>query len=652
MITDVEHVVILMQENRSFDHYFGTLQGVRGFADRSGILLSGGYPVFDQPNGSSRQYPWDLSATSSQDGASPEELAQCDGSLDHSWDTQHEAWDNGKLDDWVSAKGSTRTLGYLDRNDIPFQYALADAYTICDGYFCSILSATGPNRTYLWSGWIDPDGTAGGPAYDGGSESGLRWTTYAENLQNAGVTWKVYQVAADNYSDNALAYFTQFADAPPSSPLYINGMSSVPVTAGSTPLDIAAAIQADVEAGTLPQVSWVVANQQTSEHPDAPPEDGAQFVHEVLQALAANSAVFNSTVLFINYDENDGFFDHVPPPVPPAGTADEFYDGDPIGLGYRVPMIICSPWTRGGWVDSQTYDHTSVIQFLETWTTALGTPALCPNISVWRRAICGDLTGAFDFASPVYGLPANLPATTVTISLEVCDPLPNPAPSTNALPAQETGTRPARALPYQPDGYVDYFQFGSGGEILLWVYMANEGAQATSATTFSIYANAHRSGGPWQYTCPAYDASTGANGVVTDYFNIGSGYGSGEYDLTLIGPNRFLRRFTGNATTASQYTDVTSYYAPAPDTGEEAIWFVMNNTSTTTAATFTITATNYRTDGPWTYEVPPGGSVSDYFNQVYYCNGWYDFTITVSTDSSWSRRFTGHIETGAASITG
>jgi len=644
-ITDVRHVVILMQENRSFDHYFGTLRGVRGFGDRATVLLSGGNSVFNQPNGSGRQYPWNLSNGSGNFVASAETLAQCDGSLDHGWNTQHQAWNGGKMDSWIAAKGSNRTMGYLTRSDIPFHYALADAYTVCDAYHCSILSATGPNRTYLWSGMIDPAGTAGGPAYDGGSESGLSWQTYAETLQNAGVSWKVYQVAGDNFGDNGLAYFNQFTNAATGSPLYVNGMSSVAGGTGSTPTDIAAAIKQDVVNGTLPQVSWVVANQQCSEHPDAPPEDGAQFVHEVIQALAADESVFDSTVLLINYDENDGFFDHVPPPVPPAGTAGEFIqNGTPIGLGYRVPMIIVSPWTRGGWVDSQTYDHTSVIRFLETWTAALGKPARCPNLSAWRRQICGDLTGAFDFANPVYGLPSTLPPTDSTISIYYCDIMLNPSPSTNALPAQEAGTKPARALPYQPNGYVSSIQQGSNGQILLWLEMANQGAQATGAAAFSVYANAFRSGGPWQYTCTP-------GGTVSDYFNVGSDYGAGKYDLALVGPNRFLRRFQGDATAAGRYAEVTTAYAAAPDTGKLAVWFTMAN-SGSTAATFTISSNHYRGDGPWTYSVPAGGSVSDYFNQVAYCGGWYDFTVTVSSDAAWSRRFTGHLETGAASVTG
>ena len=271
-VKDVKHVVILMQENRSFDHYFGRLKGVRGFGDRSGITLSGGQPVFNQPNGLGRQYPWKLSSTPAAGGVDGETLAQCNGDLPHSWSSQHSAWNKGRLDHWVAGVGNVRSLGYLDRGDIPFHYALADNYTVCDAYFSSTLSATGPNRTYLWSGKVD------GSSYDGGDESGLTWETYAEALQRAGVSWKVYQNAKDNYGDNGLAYFSKFAGAKPGDPLHDRGMASVPAVTGSTPDDIAAAIKADALAGTLPQVSWVVANQAFSEHPYAPPGDGAHFV--------------------------------------------------------------------------------------------------------------------------------------------------------------------------------------------------------------------------------------------------------------------------------------------------------------------------------------------------------------------------------------
>ncbi|WP_405626684.1 phosphocholine-specific phospholipase C [Streptomyces sp. NBC_01396] len=635
-ISDVRHVVILMQENRSFDHYFGRLKGVRGFDDRSGITLAGGHPVFNQPNGSGRQYPWKLSATPDAGGRDGETLAQCNGELPHTWSSQHSAWNKGRLDNWVSGVGNVRSLGYLDRSDIPFHYALADNYTVCDAYFCSALSATGPNRTYLWSGKVDSS------SHDGGDESGLTWQNYAEALQNAGVSWKVYQNAADNYGDNGCAYFKNFANARPGTPLHDRGMASVPGVTGSTPDDIAAAIKADVLAGTLPQVSWVVANQAFSEHPFAPPGDGAHFVDLVYRALAADSDVFDSTVLFLNYDENDGCFDHVPPPVPPAGTAGEFLDGVPYGLGFRVPMIVISPWTRGGWVSSEVFDHTSVLRFLETWTAALGKPATCPNISAWRRKVSGDLTGAFDFAHPVYGT-APLPATSV-LGYDTCRPLPNPVPTTNALPAQEPGTRPARALPYQPNGFLDRLEFGTGGKILAWFTMANQGGAARRAAHFSLHPGAYRDTTPGQCTVDP-------GGTAIESFNIGAGYGDGRYDFTMVGPNRFLRRFRGDATKAGKSAEVSTRYAVEAGTGKLAMYFRMVN-SGSVPVQFTITAGHYRGDGPWTYTVAAGGSAEDPFNAVAYQDGWYDFTLTVDSDASWSRRFTGHLETGAPSVSG
>ncbi|MDH6126583.1 phospholipase C, phosphocholine-specific [Kitasatospora sp. GP82] len=643
-ITDAQHIVILMQENRSFDHYFGTLKGVRGFADRSAIQIAGGYSVFNQPNGLfSRQYPWAFNPGGSGPGSTAETRAQCNGDLSHAWSDQHKAWNGGKMDSWVSAKGTVRTLGYLQRSDIPFHYALADNWTICDAYFCSVLSATGPNRTYHWSGMIDPSGSAGGPAYDGGDEKGLHWQTYAEALENAGVSWKVYQNASDNFGDNALAYFNQFSGAPAGSALAVKGMGSVPKVTGRTPDDIAAAIKADVLGGTLPQVSWIVADQQSSEHPYATPEDGAHFVHMVMDALNADAGVFNSTILLINYDENDGFFDHVPPPTAPAGTPGEFYNGTNIGLGFRVPLIAISPWSRGGWVNSEVFDHTSVLRFLETWTAAMGTPARCVNISDWRRKVCGDLTGVFDFANPVYGMPS-LPDTSQTIGLSTCGPQLNPSPGNNALPAQEPGTRPARALPYQPNANLDHLEFGSGGVMKVWLKMANEGAAAVNPAHFAAYANAYRSGGPWQYTVDP-------GGNQSDFFNCGTNFGNGPYDLSVTGPNRFLRRFKGDATKPGKSVTVTASYANASDTGQPAIWFKLDNAGSA-PVTFTIAPNAYRTDGPWAYTVPAGGSTSDYFNAVAYNNGWYDFTVTVDSDPSWSQRFSGHLETGSPSISG
>jgi phospholipase C len=640
-LADAKHIVILMQENRSFDHYFGMLKGVRGFADRSAIQVAGGYSVFNQPNGSGRQYPWALNPTGA--GGNAETEAQCQGDLPHGWSDQHGAWNGGKMDGWVAAKGSSRTMGYLQRADIPFHYALADNWTVCDAYHCSIISATGPNRTYLWSGTIDPAANAGGPAYDGGEESGLGWQTYAEALQAAGVSWKVYQNASDNFGDNALAYFNQFTNAPAGSALAVKGMGSVPSVTGSTPDDIAAAIRADVLNGTLPQVSWVVSDEQSSEHPDVPGENGAHFVNLVINALNADPSTFNSTITILNYDENDGLFDHVAPPVAPPGTTDEFYNGTNIGLGFRVPMIAISPWSRGGWVNSETFDHTSVLQFLEKWTAAIGKPATCPNISAWRRSVCGDLTSVFNFSSPVYGLPT-LPDTSQVIAKATCDPMPNPAPTTNALPVPEPGTRPARALPYQPNANLDHIEFDAGGVTLAWLKFDNTATGATRPAHFTAYANAHRTGGPWPYTVNAATSTS-------DYFNVGTGYGNGAYDLSVTGPNRFLRRFQGDTTKTGKDLAVTASYAVEPGTGKLAVYFKLANNATSTV-NFTVTSNQYRGDGPWPYQVRAGANVSDYFNAVAYTNGWYDFTVTADIDPTWSQRFTGHLENGAPSTSG
>ncbi|WP_406404988.1 phospholipase C, phosphocholine-specific [Streptomyces sp. NBC_00879] len=631
-LAQIKHVVILMQENRGFNHYFGKLKGVRGFADRSAMLLDGGHSVFRQPNGSGRQYPWSL-----REGVEGDTnlVPHCAATgLGHSWWTQHAAWNSALMDNWVAGTGSVYTMGYLDRTDIPFHYALADAYTVCDAYHCSALTGTGPNRAFLWSGKIDSS------HYFGGELEGCTWETYAENLQDAGVSWKVYHKQGHNFGDNALEYFTQFMDAEPGSPLYDRGRASVPGS-GPTHQAIIDAIRTDVVNGTLPQVSWVVTNQEFSEHPSgSTPADGHHFTNMLIQALNADEDVFDSAVLFITYDENDGFFDHVPPPVPPGGTSGELIiEDEPVGLGFRVPMLVVSPWTRGGWVNSQVFDHTSVIQFMEKWTAAIGNPATCPNISAWRRKVCGDLTGVFNFASPVYGLPS-LPATA---GINSCDSVPNPEPATNVLPAQEPGTRPARALPYQSNGYLDRLEFGAGGKILTWFRMENVGTTANKAAHFSIHPNAHRSRSPWQYTVDA-------GGTEEDYFNVGAGYGDGRYDISMYGPNRFMRRFTGDATKAGKDAAVSSRFAVQSGTGKLAIWFRMKNTSAT-SVTFTIKSNAYRS-GTWTYTVAAGGSTEDYFNNVAYAGGWYDFTITVSSDVGWSQRFLGHIETGAASISG
>lgn len=625
-IKDVKHVILLMQENRSFDHYYGTLKGVRGFADRS-VIEIGGRSVFDQPDGHRHQYPF------AQDVGHSGAQVEHQRGLPHEWDSQHAAWDKGRLDRWISAKG-VDCMGHLTRADHVFHCALADHYTICDAYHASVLSSTGPNRTYFFSGTIDPAKKyIAHPPYTGANAMGRRlpWQTYAEALEHAGVTWRVYQ-GKHNFDNNAFDYFAAFEDAKPDSPLARNGLQRVPSKSGSTADGIIAAVAADVRSGNLPQVSWIVADKANSEHPDGPPANGERLVHGLMQALNADPAVFDSSVLFLNYDENDGYFDHVPPPSPPRGTADEFLDGVPVGLGFRVPMTIVSPWTRGGFVDSEVFDHTSVLRFLETWTTAIGTPAVCRNISDWRRAVCGDLTSAFDFRWPVFGMP----------------PLPSPRPTqltaaggtkirptTNVPPTQESGVSPARALPYQPNAFIDGWD-RTGRGVRLRLRMANVGTSATSSAHFAVYTGGGRP--PEQFTVAPGATTTGTVDVAA--------HPNDRYHVTVIGPNRFLRRMTGVANGA-EGLEVTTRFAGAP----AKLWFDFVNDSSR-KATFTVTPNNYRADGPWTYQVAAGAKASHGFNTVADQHGWYDFTITCSADLFWTRRVVGHIETGRPSITG
>ncbi|HEX4657701.1 MAG TPA: phospholipase C, phosphocholine-specific [Streptosporangiaceae bacterium] len=691
-IRDIKHVVILMQENRSFDHYFGSLRGVRGFGDRATITLPGGLPVWQQPTTqpgtpvTATQFPWQLSAAppsdypASHQPPSSEVGAQGYGGTPHGWDDQHGAWWGGWMNGWVFAKGGLTTLGYLNRGDIPFQYALADAYTIGDAYHCSVLSATGPNRTYLWSATIDAQQKYSSfVAFGGGDELGrfLKWPSYPETLQAAGVSWKVYQ-GSDNFGDNGAEYFATFAQydpgqggtPAPGNVFYDNGVAIVP-----EPFDpearngdnLALAIKNDVLAGTLPQVSWVVTNQQYSEHPDGAPNDGAYYVYQVLQALNADPDVFNSTLVIIDYDENDGQFDHVPPPVPAAGTTDEFFkeaSGSlttlgvtqpvPVGLGFRVPLLLISPWTRGGWVTSEVSDHTSVIQFLEKWTAAIGTPAICPNISAWRRSVCGDLTGAFDFESPVFGLP-ELPVPGAPIG----DPPGgsyHPPAVTNQMPAQEPGTRRARALPYQPNANLDGFTFGSNGAVQANLSFSNNGPFVRKASHFSVYNNAapdvtaadYPAGFPGQYTVEASRTIPGE--AVPGSVQIGAGSGDGKYDITVVGPNRFLRRFTGDVNAPGVTAQVEATYADGSGRGPRLVLQLTNRG--TEDITFTIAPNNYSGDRARTFRVPAHGRAAQVVDPLEDSHGWYDLSVTVSGDASWSQRYTGHLEDGTNSVSG
>ena len=429
-LEEIKHVVILMQENRSFDHYFGTMAGVRGFDDPNALTLPNGKSVFHQPDAEHPDgylLPFHLDTRSTS--------AQKIPSTSHAWGVQHEAWNGGKMDNWLAAHRKADgvngpfCMGYHRRADIPFQFALAEAFTICDAYHCSLFGPTWPNRMYWMTGTIDPDGHDGGPIiHNDVPPEGFTWTAYPERLEKAGISWKIYQ-QEDNFGCNPLEKFKTFIEAAPDSPLYRRGMVRGPE----------GQFEHDAINDKLPAVSWIIPTARHSEHPDSMPAEGAAFVASKLDAIAANPQVWAKTAFIISYDENDGIFDHVAPPVAPPGTPHEFVHGLPIGAGFRVPCVIVSPWTVGGWVCSENFDHTSILRFLEQWTGVKET-----NISDWRRKTFGDLTSAFRF-DEAKADPPLLPDTSGPLAQARYDSiyLPKPAaPSSGqTLPAQEKGVR-------------------------------------------------------------------------------------------------------------------------------------------------------------------------------------------------------------------
>jgi phospholipase C len=429
-LQDIKHVVILMQENRSFDHYFGTLPQVRGFSDPSALTLGTGKSVFYQPDPSNPDgylLPFHLDTNTTSAQAIP--------STSHAWTVQHSAWDNGKMDNWLPAhlaadgKNGPFTMGYYARADIPFHFALAENFTICDNYHCSVLGPTWPNRLYHFSATNDPLGKNGGPIISNADPTPYTWQSYPEALTAAGVSWQVYQ-ETDNYECNLLEMFNSFQTAPVGSHLFRNGLRTYQD----------GQFEYDALHDRLPTVSWLIPTSWQSEHPDYTPAAGADFVASKIDAIAANPDVWAKTVFILNYDENDGLFDHVPPPTPPSGTPLEYIDGVPIGAGFRVPCLIVSPWTQGGWIASEVFDHTSSLQFLELLT---GVPI--PNISPWRRATFGNLVSALGFPA-ARGYFPKLPDTKSQLAKAVHNVNNLPAPAfpgaDQTPPAQETGPSP------------------------------------------------------------------------------------------------------------------------------------------------------------------------------------------------------------------
>ncbi len=464
-LSQIDHVIVVMQENRSFDHYFGTLNGVNGYQNAIETNESILYQNFAANTSSTpigKLLPFHLDTL--------KDPVACISDINHSWGPQHKYWDNGKLDGFgsehLAVDGSAagrNTMSYYMRQDLPFHYYLADKFTICDSYHCSVIGPTHPNRVMSIAASIDPQGKYGGPILrtreSVGYEGSVSFTTMPERLLSKGISWKFYEVRNSLFtpgtslsaivSDNPLLYFKQFLNK--ESELYKLAFKP------SWPNDF----QHDVQTGNLPEVSFVNMPDPNQEHPPAPPLGGGQALHQLLSIVMSNPKVWKKTVIFITYDENGGFFDHVNPPTPEPGTKDEYLStplptdakgiAGPIGLGFRVPMLVVSPFSVGGYVSSQIFDHTSMLKFMET---RFGVEV--PNLSQWRRDTVGDLTSTLDLNNPDFSnidlpsVPNSLSAIDATTTCSIGTVLGNepavPIPNPQTLPQQETGNRKQRPI--------------------------------------------------------------------------------------------------------------------------------------------------------------------------------------------------------------
>lgn len=798
---DAEHVVILMQENRSFDHCYGMLQGVRGFNDPRALQMPDKNKVWLQRNAYGDTYvPFRLNMRDTK--------ATWMGSLPHSWNDQVDARNDGKYDKWLTAKQSDHpsyknmplTLGYYNREDLHFYYALADAFTICDQNFCSSMTGTTPNRLYLWSGTVREKQDESSQAIvrngDLNYEKEGHWTTYPERLEDHGISWRIYQneLSLDvgfegeenpwlaNFTDNPIEWFEQYhvrflpaymaylpqkieklkasiasleeklkatkagseahedltkklahqqqklaatqAEAKKYTPenferlsakeknlhqkafttnhgdpdyhkvtsmSYHDGQTTREVTIPKG--DILHQFREDVNKGKLPTVSWVVAPENFSDHPAAP-WYGAWYVSEVMDILTKNEEVWKKTIFILCYDENDGYYDHVPPFVPPnphkphtgkvsegidprveyvtreqemgwGKTADDARDS-PIGLGYRVPLVIASPWSRGGAVNSEVFDHTSILQFLETFLEKkTGKQVKETNISSWRRAVCGDLTSVFKpYDGEKIKLPEVLEQSTfiegihkaqfkdVPTGYKSLTPAEvaqiNKAPHSSPLfPAQEKGIRTACAIPYQV--YVDG-NLSRNRKTFEVTFESKKDCfgDKTAGVPMNGYApglyqsddqskpEAFRT---WAYAIAAGDA-------LQDAWPLAH-FENEQYHLCFHGPNGFYRAFKGNANDP----DVSVYARYERDkhkklTGNLLLKF---ENKTRDPQTVLIKDEGYQKSNR--REMIEPRKDLHVVVDLYKTHGWYDLTVTLEGAATLEKRYAGHVENGEASFT-
>ena len=663
-IRDVEHVVIFMQENRAFDHYFGTFAGVRGQGDPRPLRLRNGHSVWRQP---SDQHPdgfvmpyWADSKTANAyvvDGA------------DQGHDAATIIVNGGHYDQWGMSKQLQNRMTHYKAFDLPFYHALAANFTICDAYHCSTLTQTYPNRLHMWTGCNGAGNVGGEPVLSNYGEDetpsadmaedrpikAYEWTTYAERLEKAGIDWKVYQ-EYDNFGDNILSVFKPFRPCDKNSSLYKRGRSWVsetkpaPDRTRSDGEQLVEAFRADIAAGKLPQVSWIVTAAALSEHPSWTPADGENVCAKLIEALTDHPEVFAKTVFIINYDEAGGLYDHMLPPSPPAdetqgfsgvNVAGEFKDYgnqpgnpnkglQPLGLGIRIPAMVISPWSRGGFVCSEVFDHVSTIKFMEKRFGVME-----PNISDWRRAVSGDLTSTLDFKTPNADLSQlHLPSTD-DYKARLAHAAQQPSlkiPDVQAAGGQPAIQRPARPLPYAINA--NFRQ----AEKEVFIDLTNTGSKAAVFTIHDYAAYALM--GPWRYTLDAGQSHTGGHWNHKE---------RRAYDLAVHGPNGFYRHFAGQLRDDDKELIDPVSIALSGDAQSGTLTIVLqsndNQPNEITLASDPRYGTVKRTislAAKGTETVRLDLASSDH---------WYDLTLTLAQNKGWLRRYAGHIETGRASRT-
>ena len=770
--TDAEHIVFLMQENRSFDHAYGTLKGVRGFNDPRAMLQPSGLPVwFQQDKLNNEIYgPFHLDIANTK--------ITWMGSLPHSWKDMVQARSNGNMDNWIDAKRSSSvkesplTMGYFQRQDIPFYYALADAFTVCDQHFCSSLTGTSANRSYFWSGTVrhnpnDPESVAHVDNHQINYKD-VSWRTYPELLEKQGVSWRIYQnelsipVGLDaeqeswlsNFTNNNLEFHKQYnvrlhqghtqylglelqrvedslrdksldekqkqelnkkrsllqEDIKKYNPNAFEELSdfqkAIHKKAFTTNIadpnyhqvekstyehigqsktavlpkgDILYEFRKDVDSGNLPLVSWLVAPANFSDHPGAP-WFGAWYVSEVMDILTKDPKVFQKTIFVLTYDENDGYFDHVAPFVPSfqgdlstgkmskdlysqqewvTKAQDRIRTGNakselqsPIGLGFRVPMVVVSPWSKGGWVNSEVLDLTSTIQFLEYFIhKKTGKNIIEQNISPFRRAISGNMTSVFqntrdqskvelDFVerqafvqSILNAKDKDAPEHFNAYSMQSVLKAKADYRDLPGFASQEKGIKKACALPYNILANISQNNQGLHLEFTTQTLLTSNKLYGAPLQVYSIGDYAQRKGANWDFTVQKDD------NLEFDWQK--DLFLEDKMHLVMHGPNGFYRSFSQTKQDAPLQVKV-SYSL------KKELLVELRNTSDSTLDC--VLQDKIYLKQRKNHRLSPKQIKSVLLDYSAF-KGWYELEVTLEDEVMFQQIYAGHIEDGTPSIT-